>query len=117
MEVQNPPVAAMVLIAVLIVCASALVVAITWAAATGLLRRNDIAGIRTKRTMSSEEKWRLAHARALGWTTVGACAASAAVLLAPLLPGWWLVADLLVAPILLLAGTVVGAVRGWRAAA
>lgn len=34
------------------------------AAASGKLKRNSVAGIRTRKTMASEEAWRAAHVRA-----------------------------------------------------
>ena len=40
------------------------------AAASGKLKRNSIAGIRTSKTMASEEAWRAAHVRTKTFTMV-----------------------------------------------
>ena len=67
------------------------------AAASGRLRRNGIAGIRTPSTMASDESWLAAHRRAERPTVLAGVAAIASGLLALLLP----------APVPVLAGLVI----------
>jgi hypothetical protein len=55
----------------------ALVHAVTRAAARGSLARNGLAGIRTRRTTSSDAAWLAGHAAALPWTRRTAWATAA----------------------------------------
>lgn len=50
--------------------AAVLVIWLTWKAANGSLPRNDLAGVRTRVTMSSDEAWRVGHRAALRPTVV-----------------------------------------------
>lgn len=45
--------------------AAALVTWLTWRAANGTLARNDLAGVRTRITMSSDAAWQIGHRAAL----------------------------------------------------
>lgn len=86
--------------------AAALVTWLTWRAANGSLARNDLAGVRTRITMSSDTAWQIGHRAALrptivsGVATVAWCAVSIAV--APLrTPG-----SVIVAAVLLVGGAL-----------
>ncbi|KTR07231.1 SdpI family protein [Curtobacterium luteum] len=61
---------AMVFALALEIGAAVLVTWLTWRAATGTLTRNDLAGVRTRVTMSSEAAWRIGHRAALRPTVV-----------------------------------------------
>ncbi|MFJ2980593.1 SdpI family protein [Curtobacterium sp. NPDC087082] len=50
--------------------AAILVTWLTWRAASGSLARNDLTGVRTRITMSSDEAWRIAHRAALRPTII-----------------------------------------------
>ncbi|WJY01581.1 SdpI family protein [Curtobacterium sp. 458] len=50
--------------------AAALVTWLTWRGATGTLARNDLAGVRTRLTMSSDAAWRIGHRAALRPTVI-----------------------------------------------
>ena len=63
--------AAMVFASALEIGAAVLVIWLTWRAANGTLPRNDLAGVRTRVTMSSDEAWRIGHRAALRPTLIG----------------------------------------------
>lgn len=50
--------------------AAVLVTWVTWRAANGSLARNDLAGVRTRITMSSDAAWRIGHHAALRPTVI-----------------------------------------------
>lgn len=87
------------------------------AAASGRLKRNQIAGIRTPSTMTSDAAWLAAHQRALHPTRVAGFI-SLVVALSTLLPTSEnvLFAGLMVGTVLILAFVIHGAVVGGRAA-
>ena len=57
------------------------------AAASGKLKRNSVAGIRTRKTMASEEAWRAAHVRAKKPTLLAGVVSLVGGLVALLLAG------------------------------
>ncbi|NQW92037.1 SdpI family protein [Curtobacterium sp. VKM Ac-2861] len=61
---------AMVFALALEVGAAVLVTWVTWRAANGSLARNDLAGVRTRITMSSDAAWRIGHHAALRPTVI-----------------------------------------------
>jgi hypothetical protein len=61
---------AMVFVLALEVGAAVLVTWLTWRAANGSLARNDLAGVRTRITMSSDATWRIGHHAALRPTLI-----------------------------------------------
>jgi len=64
------------LVALLLLGAAALLVWLARAGASGRLERNQVAGIRTRATLASDEAWLAAHRRAEG-ATLWAAGASA----------------------------------------
>ncbi len=50
--------------------AAVLVTWLTWRAASGTLARNDLAGVRTRITMSSDAAWQIGHRAALRPTVI-----------------------------------------------
>lgn len=54
----------------LVIGGAVLVTWLTWRAANGSLARNDLAGVRTRVTMSSDEAWRIGHRAALRPTVI-----------------------------------------------
>lgn|GEM_PF-2893903 len=54
--------------------AAVLVTWLTWRAANGTLARNDLAGVRTRITMSSDVAWQVGHRAALGPTIIAGIA-------------------------------------------
>jgi uncharacterized membrane protein len=60
----------MVFALALVIGGAVLVTWLTWKAANGSLPRNDLAGVRTRVTMSSDEAWRTGHRAALCPTVV-----------------------------------------------
>jgi len=50
--------------------AAVLVTWLTWRAANGTLTRNDLAGVRTRITMSSDAAWQIGHRAALRPTVI-----------------------------------------------
>lgn len=87
------------------------------AAASGRLKRNSLAGIRTPRTMASDEAWMSAHVRAEGPTTLAGYLAAATGLSALLpVPVPVLATVLLVGCVAMLALVLHGARVGGRAA-
>ncbi|WP_404562054.1 SdpI family protein [Curtobacterium sp. AB7] len=61
---------AMVFALALEIGAAILVIWLTWRAANGTLPRNDLAGVRTRITMSSDDAWRIGHRAALRPTLI-----------------------------------------------
>ncbi|HVX08447.1 SdpI family protein [Humibacter sp.] len=83
--------------------------------ATGRIPRNPFIGLRLPAFFASEDAWKAGHRAAVPSSVVGAVVALVACVLAIALPstaGVWLT----VAVVALLAGLVVGAVLGTRAA-
>ena len=113
------------LVAVLVVAlvmggAALLVRAVGRAAARGRLGPNQVGGMRTPATMASPEAWRAAHQAALPWSerTAMACLLLTAVAVAVAVAGYpdWGFGLVLAAALVMLAGTVYGAVVGHRVA-
>lgn len=83
--------------------AAVLVTWLTWRAANGSLARNDLAGVRTRITMSSDAAWRIGHRAALRPTIISGTITAA-----------WCLASIGFAPlrhpvsVLMAAGTLVG---------
>lgn len=79
---------AMVFALALEVGAAVLVTWLTWRAANGSLARNDLAGVRTRITMSSDTAWRIGHRAALRPTIISGTITAAwcltSIALAPL---------------------------------
>lgn len=119
-----------VVIALVLIGSGALAVGIAARGADGRLKRNGLAGIRTRATMASDEAWLAAQVAGERSTRIGGWTMAAAGLVAPLGAAvWWTVADdgpggfLLVWGVLILALTLVavipfvmGVVQGQRAA-
>ncbi|WP_439692660.1 SdpI family protein [Curtobacterium sp. SP.BCo] len=95
--------------------AAVLVTWLTWSAAAGKSGRNDLAGVRTRVTMSSEAAWRTGHRAALrptlvsGLLVVAWCLAS--IVVTPLRTP----ASVLVAAIVLLSGALLSIPTAHRA--
>lgn len=87
------------------------------AAASGRLKRNQLAGIRTQKTMASEEAWRAAHVRAKT-PTIAAAVVSLVVGAALLLPMGTtpMITIVAVASAVIFGLVAYGAVIGGRAA-
>ena len=87
------------------------------AAASGRLRRNQIAGIRTASTLASDAAWLAAHRRAKGPTlAAGWCAIASAVPAALPVPIEAVLISVLVGSVAVLAFTLRGAAVGGQAA-
>jgi hypothetical protein len=89
---------------------------LTGAAASGRLRRNLWAGIRTSRTLASDEAWVTGHRSALPWTrrTAWACVGLGLVTVALALAD--LAAAAITVGLVAVAGVVLGLLLGVRAA-
>lgn len=88
------------------------------AGASGRLKRNQLAGIRTRRTLASDEAWHAAHIRAERPTRLAgivAIAAGVTILVAPVPPGA-IAAIAVGAAVAMIACAGYGAVVGGRAA-
>ena len=107
-----------ILLAVVMVASGCLMVWMAVAAASGRLKRNAIAGIRTSVTMASDEAWLAAHIRAKQATIWGGIAGVIAGLGALLpVPSAGLAAIVLAGCAAMLGFVLYGAVVGSRAAA
>lgn len=107
-----------ILLAVVMVASGCLMIWMARAAASGRLKRNAIAGIRTSVTMTSDEAWLAAHIRAKRATIWGGVAGVIAGLGALLpLPSAGLAAIVLGGCAAMLGFVLYGAAVGTRAAA
>lgn len=107
-----------ILLAVVMVASGCLMIWMALAAASGRLKRNAIAGIRTSVTMASDEAWLAAHIRAKQATIWGGIAGVIAGLGALLpVPSAGLAAIVLAGCAAMLGFVLYGAVVGSRAAA
>ena len=107
-----------ILLAVVMVVSGCLMIWMALAAASGRLKRNAIAGIRTSVTMASDEAWLAAHSRAKQATIWGGIAGVVAGLGALLpVPSAGLAAIVLAGCAAMLGFVLYGAVVGSRAAA
>lgn len=107
-----------ILLAVVMVASGCLMIWMARAAASGRLKRNAIAGIRTSVTMASDEAWLAAHIRAKQATIWGGIAGVIAGLGALLpVPSAGLAAIVLAGCAAMLGFVLYGAAVGSRAAA
>lgn len=108
---------ARLVVSVVMLAAGVLLVWMARAAASGRLRRNQLAGIRTRSTMASDEAWRAAHVRARRPTTLAGVVSMASAALALLPVGMPVVAAGALSGCLAMLGLVLyGAIVGGRAA-
>ncbi|WP_054009336.1 SdpI family protein [Arthrobacter sp. ERGS1:01] len=107
----------MIFAVVLLIVCYFLIVFVAIRCADGRIGVNGMAGIRTPTIMTNEQTWLAAHKAAKTPTLIGAYAAMAATVLAAFLPAEPLQATaILVGCGLLLAGILVGAAKGTKAA-
>ncbi|WP_407319240.1 SdpI family protein [Isoptericola halotolerans] len=107
-----------ILLAVVMLGAGVLLVRTARAAASGRLRRNQLAGIRTPSTMASDEAWLVAHVRAERPTTLAGWTAAASGLFALLPVSSVVLAVAVLTGCVVMVGLVLhGARVGGRAAA
>lgn len=108
-----------VVLAAVMIAAGGVIVWTARAAAAGRLERNYWAGIRTRTTLASDDAWLAAHRAARapveagGW---GAVAAGVVVLFMPADPEAAIPLTVIAGAVVMLAGVLVGAWRGVRAA-
>lgn len=101
---------------VLLACYIVLIV-VTHRCADGRIGLNTMIGVRTKTTMTNEQTWLTAHQVAERPTVIGAYAAILCALPAIFLPGETMqVIALALSTAAMLAGVVIGTVRGTKAA-
>ncbi|WP_146077848.1 SdpI family protein [Pseudoclavibacter sp. AY1F1] len=114
---MDAPLEVRIVLSIVMAGAGLLVMWMAQAAASGQLKRNDIAGIRTPSTMSSDVAWLAAHVRSKRATmTAGILAlVSGLVVLIPM-PGPVMIAVVMVGCAALLGFVLYGARVGSRAA-
>lgn len=83
-----------------------LVMWLTWRAATGQLGRNDLAGVRTRVTMSSDDAWRTGHRAALPPTLISGVITVLWCAVCIIVPALRTPAPVIVAAIILAGGAV-----------
>lgn len=106
-----------IIVAVVMAAGGVLLIWQGWAAASGRLKRNAVAGIRTASTMASDEAWLAAHRRAKTPTVVaGAVSIAAALVVLLPVPSGVFVAAVLVSAVLDVVLVLWGAAVGVRAA-
>ncbi|WP_186315317.1 SdpI family protein [Curtobacterium sp. BH-2-1-1] len=97
---------AMVSALVIEIGGAVLVMWLTWRAANGQLGRNDLAGIRTRVTMSSDEAWRTGHRAALPPTLISSVIAILCCAVCIVVPAFRTPASVIVMSIVLLGGAL-----------
>ncbi|WP_181028410.1 SdpI family protein [Pseudoclavibacter sp. RFBA6] len=114
---MDTPLAARIVLAIVMAGSGLLVMWMAQAAASGQLKRNDIAGIRTPSTMSSDVAWLAAHVRSKRATmTAGILAlVSGLVVLVPM-PGPAMIGVVMAGCAALLGFVLYGARVGVKAA-
>ena len=111
------PLAASVLVALVLVGAGLLVASVTRRAADGRLPRNDVAGLRTRATLRSDAAWRAGHAAARGASdAAGAALALTGLAAAAARDAGGLAAVVVGGSLVVLVLVAVAAVRAGRAA-